>query len=290
MSVRITRQILHSMTEDQDFVWAWTRMRSIDRTSVIRHLELVERRRRELIAAKVNLVTYHRTIADLTKHSFAELKEVEFRERLASTDLIQFATNDMRKRKAYEYAEAMLSSCLDESVIRFYGGIKENLSIQSKIALFHAGWPLDLADVIRFRFVFSGLRDMLRFCVGFANRFELDRCRDYFKRPRFGPDDLYRALHFTIPGISDTPIEVQVLSANREAVGLIDHSLFLKKSISFMNNHHRAWLMSLSQVSNIVDGERNRTFAYAARPASAILAKTAPSPMSLTAPIASSLS
>lgn len=45
------------------------------------------------------------------------------------------------------------------------------------------------------------------------------------------------------------------MTALRDAVVLLDHSLVLKKVVSFADGHHESWVRSLPTTANIVDEE-----------------------------------
>jgi hypothetical protein len=81
------------------------------------------------------------------------------------------------------------------------------------------------------------------------------RRRNYYLRPHEGSGDPYRAVHFELQDEENWLVEVQVMTALREAVGLIDHSLVHKRSTAFLEARHERWLKDLSYAANILDAE-----------------------------------
>ncbi len=255
----VTRQILHATVMDSDFLSEWTKMTAEQRARHHNDLKILDRRRKELEHAGLSCRTLHVETSKLTRGWSTAIPEVETRERLEPQKLIKFALDADRKQHAYEYGHVLLSGFLNRCPVpvkRFYGGIKAERSIAAKIALYHKGGPLDLDDLVRFRFVLEGLNDMSVLCRCFAENFDIRRCRNYYGQPRLGADDPYRAIHFGIFTLEGILIEVQVQTALREAVGLADHSLVLKKSVDYISRQHCEWLRNISFVANVVDCER----------------------------------
>jgi hypothetical protein len=84
------------------------------------------------------------------------------------------------------------------------------------------------------------------------------RCRNYYVQPRGAWGDPYRAVHFEIMvGGACEPafIELQVLTHTRESVGLMDHSLVHKRTVSYWGAQHEEWLRGISYAANILDAE-----------------------------------
>jgi ppGpp synthetase/RelA/SpoT-type nucleotidyltranferase len=120
---------------------------------------------------------------------------------------------------------------------------------------------LDLWDLVRFRIVAVNIHGV--WCLGVAMRElfgeRVVRARNFYTRPK-GPDDPYRAVHFEIDlGTQGEPayVEVQILTLNRDAVGLIDHGVIYKHAVACHEALDEEWLRSLSYAANIVDARVN---------------------------------
>ncbi len=254
----VLQQLVYSATTDACFLSQWNRMSVDDRGRLYHDLRLLDRRRRELRRKRIDPLSQHGEVHRATRTWFHEVQEVEIEPTTHHSVLIEAAQNRKFVKFVYERINAALTSlraCAPVPVIRFYGGMKDPRSVQAKVDAFRQGGTLDLDDVVRFRFVLANLTDMLVFCRVFAASFDLARCRDYYSRPRHGAEDPYRGLHFLIRGWDGFNVEVQLLTALRESIGAIDHSLVLKKQVAYLSRRHRQWLASLSLIANIVDYE-----------------------------------
>ena len=81
------------------------------------------------------------------------------------------------------------------------------------------------------------------------------RCRNYYRIPRRGPSDPYRAIHLELQSDDDEFVELQLTTARREAVGQVDHAIVHKKRIPFACRSHARWLRDLSWSANILDAQ-----------------------------------
>jgi hypothetical protein len=139
----------------------------------------------------------------------------------------------------------------------FYGGTKSLESINARMNpnCITELSRIDFWDSVRFRIVVPNLSALVIVARNFIEdmRQSLVRCRNYFKVPRRGPMDPYRAIHIEIQSDDLDFVEVQILTARREAVGQIDHPLVHKKKLAFANKWHEAWLHLLSWFANIFD-------------------------------------
>jgi ppGpp synthetase/RelA/SpoT-type nucleotidyltranferase len=143
-------------------------------------------------------------------------------------------------------------------IVGFYGGVKAEEAILKKIAPFESsGAELDLWDVVRFRIVTPDLHGLFAVCAQLLGELdpEVVRRRNYYLRPREGDGDPYRAVHFELRDEEGWFVEVQVMTALREAVGIIDHSLVRKRSTLFIDAQHEQWLKDLSHTANMIDAE-----------------------------------
>jgi hypothetical protein len=136
-----------------------------------------------------------------------------------------------------------------------YGGLKSWAGIRHRIEQWRGGAPFDLWDGVRFRIVVDGIRDVADLTMLLLSQFRehIVRCRNYYARPRNGPTDPYRAIHIELQSDAEDFVEVQIVSSRREAVGLIDHSMVLKRRVPFTGPAHQAWLERLSWTSNLLD-------------------------------------
>jgi len=137
----------------------------------------------------------------------------------------------------------------------WYGGVKNPAGIWRRIKQWSGGVDFDLWDGVRFRVVVNGIREMT--ALAWLLFHELGnwivRCRNYYARPRQGPMDPYRAIHLELQSDDEDFIEIQLVTARREAVGLIDHSVVLKRRVPFISPLHEAWLRRLSWAANLLD-------------------------------------
>lgn len=138
--------------------------------------------------------------------------------------------------------------------------IKRDRSLAQKIHVHKGhGDPIDLWDAIRFRFSFGTPDDLARVSRQLLQRFDgaVIRFRNYYRRPRAGHRDPYRGVHCVL-SLRETSsfcgyFEVQLLTVNRDAVGLIDHALIHKPELDFFDEGHRRWLAAMRMAANIQD-------------------------------------
>jgi hypothetical protein len=254
----VVRHHFYLMTFDSNFLWRWTRMTAVERENHFHNLFLIDKLRKDLERSRQDLSRLHVETSKLLERAFASAPQLDFPKRPTAPEWILFARDEKKKKRSYACGLSLLTSFLAECPVaaRLYGGIKNRSSIEAKIDVYSKGGELDLNDVIRFRIVLPDLNDMSSFCAAFAESFHLYRCRNYYLQPRNGEDDPYRAVHYEIVDTDGNFIEVQAQSALREAVGLADHSLVLKKCIAFINHAHREWLRNISFVANVLDHNR----------------------------------
>jgi hypothetical protein len=141
---------------------------------------------------------------------------------------------------------------------QLYGSIKSREGILERIrSCRDAGGVPDVWDAVRFRVIVPGLSDLACIWTRLLDEFgdSVVRRRNYYLRPRKGPDDPYRALHFELYFGAGRFVELQALTRLREAVGAVDHLLVCKRSSSFIHPKHECWLKELSWTGNIVDAE-----------------------------------
>jgi hypothetical protein len=147
--------------------------------------------------------------------------------------------------------------------ILVYGGIKSDASIDRKLGLEREGTDLqqsttDLWDVVRFRVVTADLGTLLEVGLRFWETFfeKLMRCRNYYYRPKHGyEDDPYRAVHFELEPVPGRMIEIQLITRVREAMSMMDHSLYFKRTNPFLDQQHKDWLLQHTWKANILDAQ-----------------------------------
>jgi hypothetical protein len=142
--------------------------------------------------------------------------------------------------------------------------IKRERAVAEKIAAYRAGARLDLDDVARARYSFDSLYDLRHFLDVLISEFRGDvvRLRNFFLRSREGPDDAYCALHLVValPRVSRYAFfEVQLMTAVRDAVGLLDHDVVHKPYLAYRDTAQREWLLGLRMAGNVLDSGRARS-------------------------------
>jgi len=167
-----------------------------------------------------------------------------------------FVKDKVAKLEYYNAAYEFLSRFVRQQGLeaRLYGGIKSDESIRNKQKRSAGGVFFDLWDVIRFRVVLCDLPALMSFSNAvWQTHFEsIAKCRNFYFRPRNGPHDPYRAIHFELL-FNDIPLELQVMSRHREAVCHLDHQFILKRNIEFLDHHHERWLRAVSRTANILE-------------------------------------
>jgi Region found in RelA / SpoT proteins len=188
-----------------------------------------------------------------------DLSEQGFPDPPAAAGWIASSLNAEGALRSYRRVSARLAKFLYRCslpALGFYGGVKAEQAILKKIAPFKSnGVELDLWDVVRFRIVTPDLHGLFAVCSQLLGEFdpEVVRCRNYYLRPR--DDDEYRAVHFELRDEEDGFVEVQVMTALREAVGMVDHSLVRQRAMPFIDGQHQQWLKDLSRAANTIDSE-----------------------------------
>ena len=143
--------------------------------------------------------------------------------------------------------------------------IKRGRAVAEKIAAYRAGGRLDLDDVVRARYCFDSLHDLRLFLEALISEFgdDVARLRNYFLRQQEGPDDAYCALHLVIalPRVSRYAFfEVQLMTAVRDALGLLDHDFVHKACLDYRDASQREWLQGLRLAANVIDADRARFY------------------------------
>ena len=165
--------------------------------------------------------------------------------------------------RIYDYWRLRLANFLRQAAspaVYSYGGIKCPEEARSRIAIgrgspFRNTADLDLWDVARLRLIVPNLHAMSDLVTWLLQemRLQIVRCRNYYRWPRNGPLDPYRAIHLEFQTDSEDFLELQVVSVRREAVGLTDHALVHKRRFPFLGLPHKLWLRQLSWSANLLD-------------------------------------
>jgi ppGpp synthetase/RelA/SpoT-type nucleotidyltranferase len=252
-------EYIHSA--DPDFRRAWSLTSPATRAAHLRTLRHLEHFAWGLNPAAQNLVHRHLNVARKLKDQFAVLPEKSFPE-IPPDVWIEAAQNRQRLEALYrtELQHVSLMRRAASSPVTCYGSVKSYASVQRNILDFAAGRrELDLWDLVRFRLVASDVQAVYKLSAAIWDMVgaRLVRCRNYYAQPRGDWSDPYRAVHFEIKvGGAYEPafVELQVLTHAREAVGLMDHGLVHKRTVSYWGAQHEAWLRGVSYAANILDG------------------------------------
>lgn len=261
MFARLKLHIDYLLRTDPEFPRAIRRLNAEGWRLRLRLLNWVEGRRLTLALDGQERQTAQLTAVLGTPHLVAILRERDFPCQPPAARWIASSLNADCALLTYRRVSGRLVKFLHRcSVpgIGFYGGLKAREAIVEKIAPFESnGAELDLWDVVRFRIVTPNLQGLFTVCSQLLAEFDAEvvRCRNYYLHPREGNDDPYRAVHFELRDEEDGFVEIQVMTALREAVGIVDHSLVRKRSTAFIDVQHKRWLMDLSHAANMIDAE-----------------------------------
>jgi hypothetical protein len=220
-------------------------------------LRAMEQSRNVMEGNVVDVRTAHRRASQVLIRIFGDLPDLDFRITPRTSQWIAFARSPRRVNALYRHANSRLRRLIsDVGKFSWYGGVKAAEDVEARIRAWPNGQLLpDLWDVVRYRLVCDDIDQLVRaarqLLAYFSDR--VVRCRNYYVRPRNGMDDPYRALHIELQYESEEVVEIQLLTSNREAIGQIDHSLVLKKSVPPLGSCHIFWLCELSWVANIMD-------------------------------------
>lgn len=197
------------------------------------------------------------------KSHFRAIEEQDFRIAPEPREWILFARNDHRKAEALKRWDKRLRQFVDRvgsPGLWVDCSLKPHLSMESKIRAYLDGTAdLDLWDVVRSRICALGPAELLACIRMFHNEFgaRILRARNYFVQPRRTPaNSSYLAIHFEVQDEYDTFMEIQFMTARRNAICLIDHSLVRKSMIPFRSWQEELWLQEMSLTANILDAEQ----------------------------------
>ena len=232
---------------------------------VVRLLSSAEAFRLGLTSDRASCRLAHGAAFDAMRVKGAAIRERGFPTGVVTQEWLAQSLDARMLLRTHRAAQARLDRFLMSCPIygtRLYGGLKSREAIQRSIRACRSGVP-DLWDAVRFRIVAPDLGGLLVICRSLLEKFDVDRVRNYYTRPRQGVDDPYRAIHFEIRSAQVLFVEVQVMTALRDAVGVIDHALVHKRAAPFLNVEHRRWLLELSYAANVLDWHQAQTLAGA---------------------------
>jgi hypothetical protein len=245
---------------DRDFREAWSRASPVDRADHIRTLLYLEHLASTLSATPQNLPRRHLNVARTLKDHFAVLPEKALPE-IPSDVWIEVARNRQRLealcRRELQRLSLLSRAADPSSPVTCYGSLA---SVHRNILDYAGRRRLDLWDLVRFRLVGANIQTVCTLSAAIWDMFgtRVVRCRNYYAQPRGDWNDPYRAVHFEIKvGGAYEPafVELQVLTHTRESVGLMDHGLVHKRTVSYWGAQHEAWLRRISYAANILDAE-----------------------------------
>jgi len=266
--MRVTTHFQYLRTHDPEFVANWANLRPTHRLGLWRLVRQAEDIRRSFRTREA-LFKAHRDASARAAAALRGLPQIDFQRKPAPLEWMAIATDRKRMDGAFELWNWRLQSFLSRHshpCARFYGGVKPQASINQKLREHLNGKDLDLWDGVRFRIVAPDLLGIMALGDLFLSDFssEIIRCRNYYHRPRNGEADAYRAIHIELEDRPYNYVEVQMLTATREAIGLFDHTL-RKGVLKFQSQDHAFWLDDLSYACNVWDAvslSRNHPAAY----------------------------
>jgi ppGpp synthetase/RelA/SpoT-type nucleotidyltranferase len=263
MFARLKQHIGYLLRVDPRFPLAMRELTGNGWRRRLRLLDWAEGRRLTLAQSGKASQPAHVTAWMATQPIAASISERDFVCQPPAARWIAWSLNAERALRSYQRVSERLEKFLSGRrlpVVGVYGGVKGEQAILKKIASYKAnGADLDLWDVARFRIVTPDLQALFSVGSHLLDEFEaaVVRRRNYYLRPREGPNDPYRAVHFELQDEEGWFVEVQIMTALRDAVGMVDHSLVRKRSTAFIDAQHEQWLKDLSHAANLLDADWN---------------------------------
>ena len=134
-------------------------------------------------------------------------------------------------------------------------------SLDEKLGEVKTGWAArrslrDTWDAVRCRLVAPDLATLRQISIEIWQYYldSIIKCSNYYSYPQDGSKmGAYRAIHFLIEIEDRRWIEAQVLTAARDAVGVLDYAFTFKRKLQVINREHEEWLRGLSLNVNIFD-------------------------------------
>jgi hypothetical protein len=199
---------------------------------------------------------------------FVRLAECQYKQTRIRSDLAMLSSDRTVLENKLDYFQAELSrfsSALHGLPGVCYGGVKEITAIQKSMIRRYKSddnygkfLNTDYRDLVRFRFVYPNRLNILRVAHQFWEHFfdEIVYCKNYYLNPiatsKIRP---YRGIHFLIIDKTGFPAEIQIVTAVREAVGILDHKLIYKADIHGVPKDYLTYIKTASMYANILDFE-----------------------------------
>jgi hypothetical protein len=200
---------------------------------------------------------FKRFVDGVLANRLSELPDWQFSFQPDPDGWIRSATDQARTARAYRRAIARAKSLLErcaETPIELYGGVKCIQSVLDKVEAFkRCAHTLDLWDTARIRLVaydLAGVKTIVN-QIRFSYGTDIKRFRNFYVHPR-NNKDLYRAIHLIVRHGPDF-VEIQVMTASREIVCEVDHSVVFKRCLDPFDDVHVLWLRQLSLAANVLD-------------------------------------
>jgi ppGpp synthetase/RelA/SpoT-type nucleotidyltranferase len=167
-------------------------------------------------------------------------------------DWNRFIKSQKNKEQLFRNSKKELKRFLNKygfsNHINFYGNIKTNQSLDNKIMTDYIPTTStsvrDIWDIVRFRFITNDLYNLLIVSLAIWDEYYnvITKCHNYYSNPKnMNPLRQYRGVHFEIEVTKGRIIEIQVITRRRDYISQLDHSIYFKKSVPFMNQEHANW-------------------------------------------------
>jgi Region found in RelA / SpoT proteins len=219
----------------------------------------IEQMHQKIRAAAVQFPLAHANAISAIRRELGNLPNYDFLHKPPIVPWAKFARSTRRVSTLYQHASAKLHRLVSQlGPFPFYGCVKDLVDVQAGLqrARF-AGLPPDLWDLVRFRVVCPHVNHLSELVNQILRYFGscIVRCRNYYSDPRNGILDPYRNIHLEVQYDAEEFAEIQLGTANREAIGQIDHSMVRKRSVRPKNVFHSRWLREISWIANILDAQ-----------------------------------
>lgn len=219
----------------------------------------MEQMHRRIRATAVNVPLAHRNAIQAILRELGKLPNYDFLHTPPISAWLKFARSPRRVSAFYQHASAKIYRLVSQlGPFRSYGCVKDPVDVQEGIQRAHSADLLpDLWDLVRFRVVcphVTHVADLVNQLLRYFGD-SIVRCRNYCSDARNGIRDPYRNIHVEVQYDGEEFAEIQLGTANREAIGQIDHSMVLKRSVRPVSLSHHRWLREISWIANIVDAQ-----------------------------------
>ncbi|HYI41602.1 MAG TPA: hypothetical protein VE053_14930 [Allosphingosinicella sp.] len=198
---------------------------------------------------------------------FVRVAERDHQNTQVRSDLGRLASNQaiLEQKFAYFMNELSKFTATLHRPSVLYGSVKELESLQdSAVRQYKTRGTgakhlnTDYRDLVRFRLVCDSMHALLITCTQFWEFFfdNVISCKNYYFAPvansKVRP---YRGIHYLIIDRTGFPSEIQIISAVREAVGVLDHKLLYKSDTHGVPDDYVEYVTKSSMCSNLLDFE-----------------------------------